>query len=216
MKRNKAIFLDIDGVLNSQIYFESDYYNERRKWALETFGKDSDGMASMIDDRKFPMLKKINDEVPNIRWVMSSTWKSFYFMRKGTLHEACCKWMKEEFKKCGIIFQDKIKNIYSQEYIDTDPRNHIVNGVRVWSCEDTDEFRKKEKAFNDYWSDKFHGRGYAINDWLERHKEITDFVVIDDDDGDLHNFGDRFVQTSYYKVNGLQWEDVDKVIKILK
>ena len=216
MKRNKAIFLDIDGVLNSQIYFESDYYNERRKWALETFGKNSDGMASMIDDRKFPMLKKINNEVSNIRWVMSSTWKSFYFMRKGILHEACCKWMKEEFKKCGIIFQDKIKNVYNQEYIDTDPRNHIMNGVRVWGSEDTDEFRKKEKAFNNYWSDKFYGRGYANNDWLERHKEITDFVVIDDDDGDLHNFGDRFVQTSYYKVNGLQWEDVDKVIKILK
>lgn len=216
MKRNKAIFLDIDGVLNSRIYFESDYYDERRKWALDTFGKDSDGMASLIDDRKFPMLKKINDEVPNIRWVMSSSWKAFYFMRKGTLHEACCEWMKEEFKKCGIIFQDKIRNVYSQEHIDTDPRNHMVNGKRLWYEEDTKEFKEKQKAFDNYWFDKFYGRGYAINDWLERHKEITDFVVIDDDDGDLHNFGNRFVQTSYYKVNGLQWEDVDKVIKILK
>jgi len=56
-------------------------------------------------------------------------------------------------------------------------------------------------------------RGREIKDYLSQHPEITDYVIIDDDDDFLPEQEDKFVQT--WHQYGLTNEVADKCIKIL-
>lgn len=49
------------------------------------------------------------------------------------------------------------------------------------------------------YSDKGHQRGYEIEDWLEKHPEVTHYAIIDDDSDMLDNQKKNFVH-----VNGLE------------
>lgn len=63
----------------------------------------------------------------------------------------------------------------------------------------------------------YHTRGEEINGWFENHpnEEIESFVVLDDNElGKFCPFEDNFVRTNH-KI-GIQDEDVEKAIKILK
>lgn len=72
LDKTKVLFLDIDGVLNSETYFQSDYCKKRNR---------ADERLSMFDDRKVKLLSKTQKST-NCTIVMSSTWKSMFFSKK--------------------------------------------------------------------------------------------------------------------------------------
>lgn len=59
-----------------------------------------------------------------------------------------------------------------------------------------------------------HGnRGNQIKCWLDRHKDVKQFVILDDD-ADMEPVKDRLIKTSSYI--GLTTDQVEKAIKMLK
>lgn len=61
-------------------------------------------------------------------------------------------------------------------------------------------------------------RGKEINEWLSRHPEVNQWVVLDDEwfwDFDEYNIHQHIVRTWFWGT-GLTEEDVEKAIKILK
>ena len=56
-------------------------------------------------------------------------------------------------------------------------------------------------------------RGYEIQQWLKEHPEVTNYVILDDDNDMLKEQSANFVKTSMYR--GLSKEDAEKAIKIL-
>jgi hypothetical protein len=60
--REKIIFLDIDGVLNSNSFFQSDEYEKLDRW------------VSMIDEKAVELLNDLIKET-NAKIVISSTWR---------------------------------------------------------------------------------------------------------------------------------------------
>lgn len=55
-------------------------------------------------------------------------------------------------------------------------------------------------------------RGYEIQQWLDKHRSVTSFVIVDDDD-DMAHLSDRLVRTD--PVVGLQSEDAKRAIELL-
>ena len=62
-------------------------------------------------------------------------------------------------------------------------------------------------------------RGTEINEWLSRHPEVKQWVVLDDEwfyDFGLYDIPNHLVETSFFYDGGLHGEHVEKAIKILK
>ena len=57
------------------------------------------------------------------------------------------------------------------------------------------------------------GRGKEIDLWLDAHPDVSNYVVIDDNDTDLGRYRDCLVQPE--SSNGLQKKDVEKACRIL-
>lgn len=55
-------------------------------------------------------------------------------------------------------------------------------------------------------------RGHEIQDWLDRHPEVTDYVIIDDDSDMLPSQKERFVKTSF--MHGFQYGDKLWVLRL--
>jgi hypothetical protein len=154
-----VIFLDIDGVLNSE---ESiiQYYEKFQ----------SEGNPRYDCDQIFPQkymlnLKEIVDKA-NANIVVSSTWRIFY--PDGDM------WLKliENLKEYGL---------------DT----KVIGVTRRLSGE----------------------RGDEIREYLSRHPEITNFVILDDD-SDMCEFTEIHLAKSSWKT-GLTNEVKEKALKIL-
>lgn len=64
------------------------------------------------------------------------------------------------------------------------------------------------------WRDgKRIARGEEIQDWLNRHPEVTDYVIIDDDGDMLESQKNNFVHTS--SMHGFQYGDLLRALRIL-
>ncbi len=56
-------------------------------------------------------------------------------------------------------------------------------------------------------------RGDEIQDWLNRHPEVDNYVIIDDDSDMLETQKDHFVKTS--PLHGFQWGDMQWALRVL-
>lgn len=133
----KVLFLDIDGVLNSN------YWNETHQMEI------SDKV--LIDEKKVNLLLKIIN-VSNAKIVLHSGWKYWF--------DNHIKPLKHEAIELITIFEKYRLKIY-------DKTPDLA----------TDEIK---------WSKKFSlVKASEILSWLEDHREVTSYVVLDD--LDLHN-----------------------------
>ena len=182
---SKVLFIDIDGVLNSDAFFSSKYHDR----LLLSRGEH----GTLHDPRACALLGKIK-KATNCKIVMSSSWRCFYFS-KNPHAKFLAKPLKKELKKNGIIIRDKTANEFDKEY---------ANKYESWfSSENSEPFKITQ----------FFERGLQIKCYLNRHPEIKNFAILDDDSIDLELFGDNFVRTNC--MVGLTEKEVEKVIKLL-
>ena len=65
-----------------------------------------------------------------------------------------------------------------------------------------------------FLTDTFYGRGREIACWLEKHDEVKEFIILDDNDSGLsHSFSRHFVQVDDSKL--LTEKDVKKAVELL-
>lgn len=157
----KVIFLDIDGVLNSEEFFtirtQNCRYDEYRKAGYDT--KMSRALCN-LDGLPIANLNFLISQT-GAKIVVSSTWRSED------------PWLQEVFSVVGI-----------PSYIDITP----------------------------YTSTRH--RGTEIQQWLDKHPEVENYVILDDDNDMLDKQLNNFVQTDAYK-RGLSLVNVEQAIKIL-
>ena len=157
----KVIFLDIDGVLNSEEFFvemtQNCRYEEYRKAGYSA--RMSRNLCS-LDSVAIAHLNHLITQT-GAKIVVSSTWR------------ADDPWLQEVFAIVGI-----------PAYIDITPYTIARH------------------------------RGTEIQQWLDKHPEVENYVILDDDNDMLDKQFDHFVQTDAYK-RGLSLENVEQAIKIL-
>lgn len=170
----KVIFLDIDGVLNSE------------HWYVKNHEKHPERCRSdrCIDPRFVRNLSKIVKKT-GAKIVLTAT-------IRGVVKKRADHYLHEIFKRYGLSIYDY-----------TSKCNSVM-------------------------------RGYEIQDWLDRHRDVTNIVIIDDED-DMVHLSKYLVQTlswPYIKIDdesvvrnksmfawiteGLNYKAVRKAIKILK
>lgn len=142
----KVIFLDFDGVLNSQGSFVLEDRirkdNVRRQGVK---GRVPETLCHVCTSN----FQIVLDQYPDVKVVLSTTWRTLYSM----------EWLKAKLESY---------HIQSNRVIDKTPVHYGDN------------------------------RGNEIQEWLDKHPEVTHYIVIDDNDwgiSPLH--GDRFVKTTW-------------------
>lgn len=70
-------------------------------------------------------------------------------------------------------------------------------------------------SFHDDWATKsLNGiRGLEVNEWLSRHSEVTNYVIIDDDSDFMEEQKSHFVQTHVY--DGISFDNFIRAVNIL-
>lgn len=185
----KVIFLDIDGVMNSE--------NRAREMdKLVKEGKLSEKKFSMTWDLPYEgtilPLKRIIDQTGAVV-VLSSSWRILY----GRFEE-----LNKIFSKYGFQMIDKTPNGVSKEEL-------AEAGFDYRNAYDLNLFEEVEDAKGT------HDRGAEIAVWLKRNPEVESFVILDDDIEDIKPYyTTEHVKTDFYNW-GLTEELADKAIEIL-
>lgn len=194
---NKLLFLDIDGVLNYSSYFKTDKFKENKK---------------LYDLKKLDLLKEIVDKT-NCTIIMSSSWRTFYFKRKNISRIYS---LKDDLKSRGIVIKYKIGNEYNNELL------KLYSGGFGWIEDDKGVYHTEYNKTEKHQITEFYERGLQIKifkeKWEKKYGKVT-FAILDDDDGDLHLFGENFIRTNWYGENeeesGLTKEAVNKCVNLL-
>lgn len=156
----KVIFLDIDGVLNSEQFWENRTQSFRYTAALnEGKTKDQVRVIANIDPQAVALLNQLVKQT-DAEIVVSSTWRSDWNIQYLLRYAGVEKYMY---------------------------------GITPFS--------------------KDRHRGTEIKEWLDDHPEVTNYVILDDDNDMLEEQMGNLVQT--YWLTGLTIDNVKQAINIL-
>lgn len=159
----KILFLDIDGVLNSQNYITRTM-DEREKMRIDEMGNDS-YWAMLIDPDAVAVLNTII-KATGAKVVLSSSWRNSHSLTE----------MRAFLKLRG----------FEGELIDKTP---------------------KRAPMAPYL------RGNEIQAWLDKHPEVKQFVILDDD-SDMAHLSGKLVQMHWGE--GLLPKHCEAIIKHLE
>lgn len=162
----KIIFLDIDGVLNSN------FWNESHQMEI------SDG--TLIDEEKIELLAELVNKT-DAKIVLHSGWRMWFDTnmepQRNEAEKLVCM-----LKNVGLIIYDVTPDLTTEEI-------------------------RKSKKFSLVKADE-------ILLWLEKHKEVDSWVVIDDLELNNEEVGLHQIKTD--ASIGLTMEDVEKAIRLLE
>ena len=183
----KIIFLDIDGVMNSMDEIQ-EIYNYNPNQYIED--------ADMPSPKHLKWLKKIVEET-DARIVLSSSWRlSLRNVQK----------LIDLFEAYNLtIYGYTCDRVYGSELKHTEYEH-----IKPYHSHETN---------NDWQAPGGKGiiiddRGAEIAYWLLCHKNVTNYVILDDDSADIENYHpENLVKTNY--MTGLLEEHYKKAIKIL-
>lgn len=161
----KVLFLDIDGVLNSERYYHSDEWKNISSKINN--GEQKYSPHFLIDKKSIEVLNNLIKSMPDLSIIISSTWK-----RYGRYEQT-----KEYLIQNGFRFESQI--------IDCTPE---LNSLKY--C-----------------------RGDEIQLWLNKHLDVSNYCIIDDDNDMLSTQLENFVQIN--SEVGLTEEDCEEIKRIL-
>ena len=181
-KRFNIIFLDVDGVLNSYSKTNHSFsFDKRESYNIEEF-----------------LVRRLNyicEEVPNVRIVISSSWKN-------NMPKLVKALVYNDFR-----FPELIVGRTKQPW--------AINSINDPGCvgEPTPPF---------YVGGKF--RADQILDWLLKNSQyrlrMNNFVIIDDESYDITgNYGFNFLENNFFQTNGkdgISHQTTMKIINFLK
>ncbi len=191
----KVIFLDIDGVMNSE-----NHARELHKLVEE--GKMTNKQFSRVwdlpyDGTALPLKKIVNKTGAII--VLSSSW------RIGGWEGILVGKLIKSFEPYGLTISDLTCQGVSLERLKE-------LGFNPDNCYDA---QYRDYTRDNYYNISTHDRGAEIAEWLSHHEDVESFVILDDDWQDIEPYyKDNFVQTMFYDW-GLTEELADKAIEIL-
>jgi HAD domain in Swiss Army Knife RNA repair proteins len=170
----KILFLDIDGVLNSEESFHINH--ELRMEDCEKRGEGAEFLKQYcwpLGHLYTPLIERLNKiiEATQCKIVISSTWRI-----SSTPQE--------------------ITNYLTQK-----------------------GFKYGESIIDRTGQDSKNARGGEIQNWLDEHKNVKTYVILDDDSADIvgdyttKKHPNNFVKTDF--IWGLQDKQVEEVVKIL-
>lgn len=183
----KVIFLDIDGVMNTEPRMRELY----KQWED---GKITRKEYFRLHDAPFDgtilPLKRIV-ETTGAKIVLSSTWRS----------------TQERIDQLNRCFGEHGFGIFDITCKGVNHSRLKLCGFRPVNCYD--------HGYEGAHAITTYDRGAEIANYLYEHPEVESFVIIDDDDMDIKPYyPDRLVQTDFYST-GLDERHADKAIEIL-
>ena len=173
----KVIFLDIDGVMNSQVFYR-DRYRKRiftwRHWKYILFRK--------------PLLK-----IGLIKNTTSQNWKppknryTFEYQLKRLKESTCPQkwgWLSEFCNENNIKIC--VSSVWKNHFGDENGR------IPEWWGDALIELGFNPDTFVGITGDRRTLRGQEIKEWLDDHPEVEDYVILDDDSDMLEDQFEHF------------------------
>jgi len=157
----KVIFLDFDGVLNSQgsFLYEDNRRNKHKEQGVK--GSVSETLCNVCTAN----FQNVLDVYPQVKVVLSTTWRELYEM----------DWLKQKLE------------------------SYHIDSTRVIG-------RTPSRRDGD--------RGREIQQWLDENKNVTQYIVIDDNDWGISAIhGERFIHTTW--AGGFTYDHRTEAIKKL-
>lgn len=176
----KVIFLDIDGVMNSEVFYKARHKKRLRSWNHIKY-----------------LLKKPFLKIGLIKSTTSANYKpdknryTFEYQFKRLQTETCqekWEWLSEwcnenDVKICvSSVWKHHFGTLDSERYNSTPEK---------WE----DAFVKlgfKPGTFVGITGDRKTLRGEEIKEWLDKHPEVTDYAILDDDSDMLEEQFEKF------------------------
>lgn len=174
----KIIFLDIDGVMNSHIFFQYRYKKNRIKTRLNQLKYN---IKFILNGFKYPSMR--NHKI-------SKNYYEFDHQLKRLKKSTCpikWKWLSEwcNDNDIKICISSVWKNHFYDIYYNTN-----VNLER-WNMALT-ELGFKENTFIGITGDRRTLRGEEIKEFLDRNSHIEDYAILDDDSDMLDEQFEKF------------------------
>jgi hypothetical protein len=172
-----VLFLDIDGVMNSHVFYENRY--KKRWFNITTY---------------FYLLKKFVKKCFNVKpttlmnHITPDSYYTFDSQFKRLKEETCeqkWKWLSEWCNKTDTKIC--ISSVW---------KNHFGRKGEMRSEKDWDKaltlFGFKPNTFVGLTGERRKLRGEEIKEWLDQHTEVTDYAILDDDSDMLENQFSKF------------------------
>lgn len=163
-----VIFLDIDGVMNSNVFYEKRHRMRWTKpitywWKLKSLLRKSFGIQSKpvsLADYKIPdsyyefenQYKRLREETCSQKW----------------------KWISEFCNETGTKIC--ISSVWKYHFTDKQGLSNLENWEKVFTM-----IGFNPNTFVGITGDRRTLRGQEIKEWLDEHLEVKDYAIIDDD-----------------------------------
>jgi hypothetical protein len=184
----RVIFLDIDGVMNSNVFYRERHKRRFRKpinWWYElrylfkkVFKIQSKGVS--LADYKTPdsfytfesQFERLQEETCPIKWKWLTEW---------------CN--ENDIKICvSSVWKHHFGNIVNEKY---------VSKPELWEKAFV-ELGFKPNTYVGITGDRKSLRGEEIQEWLDKHPEVEDYAILDDDSDMMDHQFDKFHHCDSY------------------
>jgi hypothetical protein len=162
----KVIFLDIDGVMNSHVFYEERYKKRIRSW----------------EHWKYVLFKKPLLKIGLIKpktsqnWTVPKNMYTFDYQFKRLKEETCSKkweWLSEWCNENDIKIC--ISSVWKNHFGDENGR------IPEWWGDALTNLGFKPDTFVGITGTRKTLRGEEIKEWLDKHPEVEDYAILDDD-----------------------------------
>ncbi len=164
----KVIFLDIDGVMNSTVFYKQ---RHKRRWRKPI-------TWWYVIKRLVRKLFRIEPKAISLAdWKTPDSHYTFDYQFKRLQEETCpqkWEWLSEWCNETGtkICVSSTWKNHFGVK--------GYVSTPETWK-DDLVILRFKEGTYVGITGDRRTLRGDEIKDWLDKHPEVEDYAILDDD-----------------------------------
>lgn len=164
----KVIFLDIDGVMNSNVFYEKRHRMRWLKpitywWKLKSLFRKAFGIQSKP-------ISLIDYKIPDSYYEFETQYKR---LREETCSQKW-KWLSEFCNETGTKIC--ISSVWKYHFTDKQGLSNLENWEKVFTM-----LGFNPNTFVGITGDRRTLRGQEIKEWLEEHPEVKDYAIIDDD-----------------------------------